>query len=131
MTLGEIRDWLKTFGVAENYYCNKLDNKKDKSLGVYDITQRGAPVMALGGIENSSYDWMDVSLLLHWNRTYAESQLAASRLWNAVFGKTQVDVPGGSRIQYIQLLVPKPLYVDTDENGVHEFIIEMKIYFRR
>ena len=108
-----------------------MENKKDKCLGVYNLTQRTEPVMALGGGEYSSYDAMGVSLLLHWNRSYPESELAASRVWNAVYGKTHVALSSGSTIQYIQLLVPRPIYVDTDENGVHEFVIEMKIYYRR
>ena len=83
MTLAIIRDWLKTFGLAENYYTNRLDNKKEKSLGVYDRTISGSrPVMAIGGLQNSSYDMMPVSLLLHWNRDARETEEA--KLWKAL-----------------------------------------------
>lgn len=37
--LKDIKDWLKTFNVAEHYYIGKLDNKQDKSLGVYQRKQ--------------------------------------------------------------------------------------------
>lgn len=131
MTLAEIRDWLKTFDLADNYYIGRLDNKKEKSLGVYDLPSRGAPVMALGGVSCSSYDVKGVSLLIHWNRNANETELAAARVWNALFGAAHVDVPGGSHIHYVQPLVPKPISVDTDENGVYEYVIEFNIYFRR
>ena len=131
MTLAEIRDWLKTFDVADNYYIGRLDNKKERSLGVYDLPRRGSPIMALGGVSCSSYDVKGVSLLLHWNRNARETEAAAHVLWNRIFSAAHVDVPSGSHIQYIQPLVPAPIAVDTDENGVYEYVIEILIYYRR
>lgn len=129
MTLAEVRDWLKTLGVAENYYIGRLDNKKEKSLGVYNLARRGTPVTALGGA--SSYDVKGVSLLLHWNKNARETETAAHFLWNKLFGAAHIDVPGGSHIQYIQPLVPEPIAIETDENGVYEYVIEINIYYRR
>ena len=131
MTLAEIRDWLKTFDVAENYHIGRLDNKREKSLGVYNLGRRGAPVMALGGPSCSSYDVKGVSLLLHWNKNARETEAAAKRLWNMLFGAAHIDVPGGSHIQYIQPNMPEPIAVGTDENGVYEYVIEINIYYRR
>ena len=36
LTKAQIRDYLKTIFTADNYYIGRLDNKKDKSIGVYD-----------------------------------------------------------------------------------------------
>lgn len=131
MTLAEIRDWLKTFDVAENYYIGRLENKKEKSLGVYDRARSGAPVMALGGIQNSSYDIKAVSLLLHWNKNARETEGAAQALWDSLFGTAHVDVPSGAHIQFIQPAVPAPVAVGTDDGGIYEYVIEINIYFRR
>lgn len=131
MTLAEIRDWLKSFDVAENYYIGRLDNKKEKSLGVYSLARRGAPVTAIGGVSCSSYDVKGVSLLLHWNRNARETEQAAQKLWRALFGAAHVDVPGGSHIQYVQPNVPEPVAIGTDDGGVYEYVIEINIYFRR
>lgn len=131
MTSAEIRDWLKTLDVAEHYYIGRLDNKKEKSLGVYGKARSGPPVMAIGGAENSSYDIKSVSLLLHWNRNMNETEEAAQRLWNCLFCVTGVDVPSGSHIQYIQPNVPEPVAVGTDDSGIYEYVIEINIYFRR
>ena len=30
--LADIKDWLKTFNAAKNYYVGKLDNKKESSI---------------------------------------------------------------------------------------------------
>ena len=129
MTLAEIRDWLKTLDAAEHYYIGRLDNKKEKSLGVYSRRRGSAPVMALGG--ESSYDIKGVSLLLHWNHNARETEEAALALWEQLFGRTRVDVPSGARIQYIQPNVPEPVAVGTDEGGVYEYVIELNIYHRR
>lgn len=129
LTLNDIRDWLKTMGVAEHYYTGRLENKKDKSLGVYQRARSGPPVAALG--LNSSYDIKAVTLLIHWNRSPAETEKAALALWQALFGKAKVEIPEGSPIQYIQPDVPEPVAVDTDENGVYEYVIDLNIYYRR
>ena len=129
MTLAEIRDWLKTLDAAEHYYIGRLDNKQEKSLGVYSRRRGSAPVMALGG--ESSYDIKGVSLLLHWNHNARETEEAALALWEQLFGRTRVDVPSGARIQYIQPNVPEPVAVGTDEGGVYEYVIELNIYHRR
>ena len=129
MTLAEIRDWLKTFDVAENYYIGRLDNKKEKSLGVYSRARSGAPVRAIG--DASSYDIKGVSLLLHWNRNARETEEAAHNLWTCLFGAAHVDVASGSHIQFIQPTVPEPVAVGTDEGGVYEYVIDINIYYRR
>lgn len=129
MTLAEIRDWLKTFDVSEHYYIGRLDNKQEKSLGVYSRRRSGPPVMALGGL--SSYDVKAVSLLLHWNQNAWETEDAALRLWNCLFGAAHVDVPSGAHIQYVQPNVPEPVAVGTDEGGVYEYVIELNFYCTR
>lgn len=132
MELVEIRDWLKTLNVAEHYYIGRLENKKEKSLGVYSRADRGAfPVMAVGGVDCSGYDIKRISLLLHWNRNAAETEEAAQNLWGCLFPVGDIVIPSGSRIQYIQPTVPEPVSVGNDDNGIYEYVIEMNIYYRR
>ena len=131
MTLANIRDWLKTLDVAEHYYTNRLDNKQEKSLGVYNRTAAGRPVTALGGIENSSYNILPVSLLLHWNRSYPQAEAAAQDLWDKLQGVTDIDIPGDQHIQFLQMTVLGPVYVSTDQDGIHEFVISFNLYYRR
>lgn len=132
MTLENIMDWLETLDVADHVYANRLDNKKEKSLGVYHGRDySGRTVMAIGGLQNSSYDMMPVSLLLHWNRSYPETEAAAKALWDAIVEVRHADIPGDQHIQYLQMTVPKPVYVATDANGIHEFVINFNLYYRR
>ena len=37
LSLKQIKDWIKTLDTgAEHFYIGKLDNKNDKSIGVYN-----------------------------------------------------------------------------------------------
>lgn len=131
MTLAQIRDWLKTFDVAGNYYIGRLDNKLERSLGVYDRARKGPPVIALGGAENSSYDVKAVRLLLHWNRNADQTEAAARALWDAVVRAAHIDLPDDGHIQFVRPAAPAPRAVGTDAGGVYEYIIDLDIYFRR
>lgn len=130
MTLAEIRDWLKTLKAAENYYIGRLENKKEYSIGVYEGEAAGRPVIAIGGRQNSSYDVRAVSLLLHWNRIKNESEIAARELWNKLIEVNNEDA-GENHIQYLQMTVPEPVGVGTDESRVYEYVINFKLYYRR
>lgn len=130
MTLSDIRDWLKTLELAEHYSIGRLDNRQERSLGVYDRAGGGMPVTALGGAGLSSYDLRRVTLLLHWNRNARETEAAARRLWEAVAFASGIDLPGG-HIQFIRPAVPAPVPVGTDKGGVYEYRLELDICYRR
>ena len=69
--LSQIRDWIRTFNAADNYYIGKMNNK-ERSIG----------------IENT-------------------------------------------HVYFINLLHAEPISIDTDENGVYEWVVEFGIYYER
>ena len=75
----DIREWIASLEIAEddNVYIGKLDNKQQKSIGVYNRSSSGPPNIALGGLDCTSYEVRPVSLLVHWNRSKPESESAA------------------------------------------------------
>ncbi len=128
ITLANIRDWLKTFEIAEHYYIGKLDNKQDKSLGVYTLKRSESPTTAIGG--ESTYDIIGVSLLLHWNNNADETEITARRIYEKLRTIKNISI-NYAQIYMIQLLVPEPIDVGTDDKGIYERVIEMKIYYER
>ena len=130
MTLANIRDWLKTFGIAEHYYIGKLDNKKEKSLGVYQ-RQGGNPHIALGGLANTKYQVKRVSILLHWNKNANETEITAQQLYDKIITLKEPPVIGNTKVYYISMQVPEPVDVGTDDAGVYERVIWMEIYYER
>ena len=125
--LSKFRDYLKTLDVASNYYLGKIVNETEKTLGVY--SQPGfRRVEAIG--RESSYDIAGFNLLLHWNKNARESEDAARDLFEKIRYTTDTDMDG-LFVEYIDLLEAEPSFIGTDNNGVYEFSIAGRIYYRR
>lgn len=132
LTLADVRDYISTLNIAvdENVYCGKLDAKKDKSIGVYNLKQNRSPITALGGIENSSYNTKGISLLVHWNKSPRNTEVTAQILYDALLSCRSVDI-NKNKILFVQHLHNEPISVDTDEKGIYEYVIECLFYYER
>lgn len=129
-----ILEWLRTFenfSVFDYGYCGKLDNKKEKAFAVYPLKQSGTPYRAFQGLE--SYSKSGVSLLMHFNKNFVETQEAALNIFNTLNlpYAHELATVDGHKVIYIDLLVPEPVFVGTDNNGIYEFIIEFEIYYKK
>lgn len=132
MKLSDIRDWLKTLSVADNYYIGKLDNKKPKSLGVYSRAEKTAESVAIGGYGNTKSNEANVSLLLHWNEKYTDTETAAETLVEAIRTAIQnkTYTIGSHTVDFIRISTDGAVGVGTDENGVYEAVIWLDIVYR-
>lgn len=128
MLLSEVRDWLKTFEVADSYYVGKMDSKPDKALGIYQRQNSYAPIVALGGL--STYKIKPVSLLLHWTKNATETERQANNLYEKLRTQKNIKI-GDTQVYFVNLLQSEPIDVHTDDNGVYERVIEFDIYFER
>ena len=83
LKLTDVRAWIASLGIAEDQhvYIGKLDNKQQKSIGVYGRSSSGPPNIALGGLEYTTCDTKRISLLVHWTRNKTESEAAAYELF--------------------------------------------------
>ena len=125
--IAEFRDYLKTLNVAQNYYIGKIENSKEYTLGVYadSTTPR---VEAVG--KNGSYGIFGVRLLLHWNKNAKETETQARTLFETIRYITNTDMTG-IHVQYIDWDYEEPIFVGTDANGVYEYVITGKIYYKK
>jgi hypothetical protein len=132
MTLAGVKEWLKgVYPEAEHFYIGKLSTKHGKSLGIYHRELGSDARVALGGNEQTSYDVKGVSLLLHWSSDAAETEQAASYLFNRIRNiESQIQV-GEKRVYMIQLRVPEPQDVGTDDKGIYERVIWLDFYYER
>lgn len=129
--LANIRDWFKTFeNKADNYYIGKLDNKNDRSIGVYQRKTNIPPRIAIGGLENTSYEIKPVSILIHWNTNARETEECAYSLFQELL-KQNNAVINNHKIRYIKLLNSEPVDVGTDDKGIYERVIELDFYYER
>lgn len=126
--LATFRDYLKTLSLADNYYIGKIDNTKLKTIGIY-----GQPslrrVEAIG--KASSYDIAGIRMLVHWNKNARESEEAARNIFESIRYITDADISESVHVNYLDLIEPEPNFIGTDDNGVYEYHISARIYYRR
>ena len=132
LQLTEIRQWIASLGIAEDQhvYIGKLDNKQQKSIGVYGRSGSGSPDIALGGLECTTYDTKRLSLLVHWTTRKAESEVAAYEVFEKLRNVSSLDI-GDTHINYLRLMVPEPQDVGTDDGGVYEYVIWLDLIYER
>ncbi len=132
LRLTDIQDWIISLGIAQedHVYIGKLDNKQQKSIGIYGRSSSGSPDIALGGLACTSYDTRAVSLLVHWNRDKIESEETAYELFEKLRNISSLDI-GDTHIRYLRLMVPEPQDVGTDDNGVYEYVIWLDLIYQR
>lgn len=130
MLLGDIRDWIETLGIGQNFYIGKLDNKKEKAIGIYQRKLSGTPDIALGGLDSTKTAIRKISILIHWNKYAHETEKAALELYEKLLKVTDLVI-AGKHVDYLRLEVPEPVDVGTDDNGVYERVIWLDLIYER
>ena len=130
--IGDVRDYIAGLGIADNnnVYCGKLDNKKDKSIGVYNLNRQRPPQTAVGGLNNSSYRIKSISILVHWNTSVRDTEKAAEQLYN-MLRDTNNKIINDTKLLFNKMQVDGPVDVGTDDKGIFESVIELDIYYVR
>lgn len=126
LLLSEIRDFLSSiFEPAKFYYVGKLNNKKEKAIGVYQLNTQGRvmPVSKAKG-----YDIKNVSLLIHWTNNSTDTEKAANDLYSLLEQNEKTRI--GNKEILIQPLTNEPVEVGSDENGIYERVIELSFYYK-
>jgi len=128
--LEDIRDYIATLGIAldDHVYMGKMDNKKEKSIGVYQLKQARAPTVSLGG--SGTYKVKPISLLIHWTKSARETEKKAYELYEKLAAVRNTTV-NGTKIFCIQMLQEEPVDVDMDDSKIYERVIEVNIYYER
>lgn len=132
LPLKDIQQFIIGLGVAseDNVYIGKLDNKKQKAIGIYGRSVAGPPNIAIGGIECTTYDTKSVSILIHWTKMKDETEEAAYDLFEKLRSVTSLTI-GDTPINYLRLMVPEPQDVGTDDSGVYEYVIWLDFIYER
>lgn len=126
--LADVRDYIKTFKLAENYYIGKLDSKKDKSIGIYQRKTNYSPRKCIGNTE--TYDRKPISILVHWNQNAKETESQAFLLYEKLEGIHNLYM-GETYILFADVLNVEPVDVGTDDNNVYERVIEFDLYYKK
>lgn len=128
LILADIRDWIKNLTAASFYYVGKLDAKKDKSIGVYQLKRAMPPYVAYSRME--TYERKGVTLLVHWNKNATETESTAFTLYEKLRAVDSLKL-GETDVLYIELLESEPVDIGSDENGVYERVIDLILYYEK
>ena len=130
--IGDVRDYIAGLGIADNnnVYCGKLDNKKDKSIGVYNLNRQRPLQTAVGGLNNSSYRIKSVSILVHWNKSVRDTEETSEQVYN-MLRDTNNKIINDTKLLFTKMQVDGPVDVGTDDKGIFESVIELDIYYER
>ncbi len=128
--LADIRDWIKSlnYTASENCYIGKLDNKKDKSIGVYQLKTSNEANIAIGGIDNTKTFEKSVSILIHWNKNAKETEQKSQEIYNKLLTSKDFII-NDIKVNYIRLLIPEPVDVGTDDKNIYERVIQAIFYY--
>lgn len=130
MMLEDVRQLMKSFGLAEYVYKGKMDHKKEKSFGVYHSKHRQPYKTAIGGPALESYGTKRITILVHWNKSPDNTEKASNELFEAILRVRDISI-NETKIKFIQLLCDEPISVDTDENGIYEMVIEAAVVYEK
>lgn len=132
LSLKDIRQYIASLEISadEHVYIGKMDNKNPRSIGVYSRSSSGPPGIALGGLDNTTYETRSLSLLVHWTKCKSEAEEAAFSLFEKLRTVTNLII-GDTHINYLRLMVPEPQDVGTDDHGVYEYVIWFDLIYER
>ena len=129
VALSDIRDWLKSFELFDNYYIGRLDTKKKNSLGVYNLQDAGRHEV-IGGLKK--YEKKGISLLIHGDTNKTTTERLAWSLYEKLeelIYTCEYPQIGSKDIYFIELLNNQPVDVNQDSDSIYEYVIELNIYF--
>ena len=130
MTLADITDYVASLGIAEHVYMAKMQDKRQKTIGVYNASRNDAYLTAIGGVDLHSYGVYNISLLVHWNKSPRETEDAAERLFSAL-ERTQETTVNEETIKFIRPLYGASVDVGTDDSGIYERVIEAAVVYKK
>lgn len=130
--LRDIRDYISAFNISDddNCYCGKLEDKRQKSIGVYPLKSSRPPEGTVGGDKNRSYYTKGISLLVHWNKSPTDTEEAAVKLYERLKNMRAAEI-NGHTIKFIQMQQEEPIWVGTDDKGIYEYVIECLFYIEK
>lgn len=131
MDIGTFKDFLKVlFPEAGFYYCGKLDNKKQKSVGVYTRNTARPLTVPVGGTRNKTYFEKSLSILVHWNKSSTETEKSSALLLERLVNCNNESINDGEfTIKYIRSDANEAVDVGTDENGIYERTIWITVIY--
>jgi hypothetical protein len=119
----------KKFGL-KNFYIGKLDNKKEYSLGVYNLKHGNVKdIFCIGQLRD--YKTLNVSLLLHISKKFKETEEISNKIYDYLVNLIYSDSfkIKNYDVFFINLLSGNE-DVGQDDEGIYERVINIQILYK-
>lgn len=127
--LAAVRDWLKGLGAIEaDWTIGRYEAEKERRVCVYQRPDYSDQQAAIGGRDATKTVCKHVQVLVHWNRNHRQTEEAAQALYERLRFNPRATV-GGAAVGYVDLTLPEPADLGSDENGIFERSIWLDIYY--
>jgi hypothetical protein len=129
MQIRELKDYLQTQFTDVKFYSGTIDRGLDKCIGIYP---RGSidNDIAIGGIENSSYGKLPISVLVHWSESSDQCENKANAIYDFLQSMVNTDI-SGRRISYIEMLNSGPIDLQRTDQNICKMVIRATVYYDR
>lgn len=129
MLSSEFVTYLESVLPGVDIYNGAIDKNNDTCLGVF-VRGSSEPNIALGGIDNTTYGLLPLSILVHWTENTDECQTMANSVYIKVRGKVDIMM-GTKRVMFVNMLDSAPTNITRDENNICEMVIRLAITYER
>lgn len=110
-------------------FLGYLESKENMSLGVYEPNENENEIF-WGGIENSEIKTMNISLLLHGNKSQRQTQAKALELFEVLEEILYGFTFDNWTIYRLYTIENRPVYVGMDKDNIHEYVINVQIIYK-
>lgn len=129
MTVNDFMTYMKTNFATVSFSNGFIDRDKEKVIGIY-LGSSAPSVLALGGVQNTSYSILPITILVHWTESSSECEGQAKAIYDFLLGKSNLNI-GTIRVASIQMLEPSPVSIQRDEKNYCEMTIRCNIIYDR
>lgn len=126
MTLKQYKDYFKSsFVWSEAISIGKIDNNKEKAICFYNSNRTIAPIKT---IDINTYKIKPITILLRYTKNQDKAEVMANSIYD--FFDDRIFNIENKRV-IAQHLYSEPITLNTDEDGVYEYSLEINFLEER
>lgn len=126
MRKGILKRYIIDSEIAKHVYIDKVFSKRKESIAIYRSKHSHTYRAMVDKKRMSGYGIEFVTLLIHWNDSQEETRNVSKKIYEYLSSAKEEN-----GIKLLQPLVPEPVDVGADNNGIFEMVIEVAIVYKR
>lgn len=115
---------------GEGISAGTVNGTAAQYIGVYGGKSPAKRVVAIGGSDNSSYQYKSFSVLIHWGKNCTAAERKAQQTYDLIAG-LQDAIIGSNTAKFAEMLYSEPKAAGRDERGVYEYVVDFSICYER